>query len=257
MDDQKILNTLSKGILDAGKAETERWIGMVEKEFETFKKLEKQSRLVSLDRTFASRYHSFFSSSDGRLIEPNFEREELLALGSHQIPLHDTNGIPIPRKEIIAARFVHIVLFREWVNDQVENLNAIPKAKVVAEIENPQKQFTPWGFTGSQTVLMYYFGMKGLGLEAMDADDLSNYTRFLLLMLGRDAKSKMASNDFYQKLRTAPNFKGDKALIRDLETIKPYFERIGFFAAAMEIDKEIETAKREKRRIKTEMVKKA
>jgi hypothetical protein len=50
---------------------------------------------------------------------------------------------------------------------------------------------------------------------------------------------------FYKKLKSVPNFKTDRALIKDLEVLKRSFLAVELKAASLIVEKELQVARQE------------
>ncbi len=98
--------------------------------------------------------------------------------------------------------------------------------------------------TNNQTVLLFYYGLKELGIEPRQTTDVTIVAKFIHLILGKEVSS-ISNSDFYKRLKKVPNFNKDRRLIEDLKTIKPCFEKAQMKEAIKAINKEIATASRE------------
>lgn len=98
--------------------------------------------------------------------------------------------------------------------------------------------------TNNQCTLLFYFFFKSLGLSLKTDIDLSQLTKFIHLIYCKEFK-KINNSDIYKRLRKAPNFVRDAELIKDLETIKPFFQKYGLTSIVRLIDGEMETARNE------------
>jgi hypothetical protein len=103
--------------------------------------------------------------------------------------------------------------------------------------------------TNSQLVLIFFYFLKHSGLEPRRNIDIAPIAKFLHLITGKEIIA-IKNSDFYKKLQSVPNFKSDKELIKDLETIKPLFEKVQLTEIVKMIDNEIDMARNEISRIK-------
>jgi hypothetical protein len=100
------------------------------------------------------------------------------------------------------------------------------------------------GYSNSQLVLMFYYFLKGSGLEVRRDINVATTAKFIHLITGKEF-TKIQNSEFNKKLQKVPNFKSDKELIKDLEVIKPLFQKVELNDIVKLIDAEIEIAKRE------------
>lgn len=100
---------------------------------------------------------------------------------------------------------------------------------------------SPGQYSNSQLVLIFFYFFKFNRLEIRRDVDIAPIAKFIHLITGKDFTTT-ANSDFYTKLRKAPNFKGDKGLMRDLQAIKPLFEAVQLNEVAKMIQNEIEIA---------------
>ena len=98
-------------------------------------------------------------------------------------------------------------------------------------------------------VLIFYYFFKQNGLEPRVNIDISPIAKFIHLITGKEFNG-VTSSDFYKKLQTAPNFKSDKGLINDLETIKPLFKVVQLNEVVKMIENEIDIARNEMKQAK-------
>lgn len=98
--------------------------------------------------------------------------------------------------------------------------------------------------TNAQLVLIYYYFFKQYGLEPRKNIDISPLARFIHLATDTTF-TKVQNSEIYTKLSKAPNFKNDKELLKDLNVIRPLFEKYGFSDILQSIDNEIIRVKRE------------
>lgn len=103
------------------------------------------------------------------------------------------------------------------------------------------------GYSNSQLVLIFYYFFKQSGLEPRISIDIAPIAKFLHLVTGKDFKA-ITHSDIYKKLQKAPNVKSDKAIISDLESIKPLFQKVQLNEIVKMIDNEIEMARAESKR---------
>lgn len=139
-------------------------------------------------------------------------------------------------------------------NNFIPNIDLeIAKIKDLLMLENQPEQpkgiILPGELTNSQLVLIFFYFFKQNGLEPRRNLDISPIAKFLHLITGKEFNA-IKNSDFYKKLQSVPNFKSDQALIRDLETIKPLFERVQLTEIVKMIDNEIDMARNEISRIK-------
>ncbi len=98
--------------------------------------------------------------------------------------------------------------------------------------------------TNSQLVLAFYYGLQSGGFHARVNVDMAFIARLMHLATARPY-TDVHNSEFYKKLRRAPNFKPDRALIKDLEVIKRRLLEVGLKEAASLVDKEISLAHQE------------
>ena len=98
-------------------------------------------------------------------------------------------------------------------------------------------------FTISRQLLTLYFLLKTLGIEPRNTVDIAPVARFAHLITGTSFHTLQNSN-LYKKLKKVPNFKEDKALIKDLEFIIPFFKEINLEKTVLLIENEIKLAKK-------------
>lgn len=129
----------------------------------------------------------------------------------------------------------------------------IKKMKALAEMEStptqPKAKPQLGGYTNAQLVLIFYYFFKQNGLEPRVSIDISPIAKFIHLITGKEFKA-VTSSDFYKKLQTVPNFKTDKELINDLETIKPLFKMVQLNEVVKMIENEIDLARNEVKQAK-------
>jgi len=122
-----------------------------------------------------------------------------------------------------------------------------PKAEIIkvpeptAPIHQQSSTYALEEHNNSQTVLIFYYFFKAIGINIRNNIDFAPVAKFMHLITGKEFKAT-TSSDFYNKLRQAPNFKTNKELIRDLEDIKPLFEKVQLKEAVKAIDEEISRA---------------
>jgi hypothetical protein len=98
--------------------------------------------------------------------------------------------------------------------------------------------------TNSQFVLAFYYALQSGGFHARVNVDMAFIARLMHLATARPY-TDVHNSEFYKKLRRAPNFKPDRALIKDLEVIKSRLLEVGLKEAASLVDKEIILAHQE------------
>lgn len=98
-------------------------------------------------------------------------------------------------------------------------------------------------FTLARQLLTLYFLLKTLGIEPRSTVDIAPVARFAHLITGTSFHTLQNSN-LYKKLKKVPNFKEDKALIKDLEFIIPFFKEINLEKTVLLIENEIKLAKK-------------
>jgi len=108
-------------------------------------------------------------------------------------------------------------------------------------------------FSNSQQVLIFYYFFKHSGLEPRKNIDIAPIAKFIHLITGKDFNS-VNNSDFYKKLKTIPNFKSDKDLIKDLEIIKPLFAKVQLPEIVKMIENEIDLARVEIKHQKKEVI---
>jgi hypothetical protein len=97
--------------------------------------------------------------------------------------------------------------------------------------------------TISRQLLTLYFLLKTLGIEPRSTVDIAPVARFAHLITGTSFH-KLQNSNLYKKLKKVPNFKEDKALIKDLEFIIPFFKEINLEKTVLLIEGEIKLAKK-------------
>ena len=144
----------------------------------------------------------------------------------------------------------------DWgVLRSTDHLNLIPNIDLeIAKIKDllmlesqpnlPKGITLPGELTNSQLVLIFFYFFKQNGLEPRKNIDISSIAKFLHLITGKEL-TNVINSDFYKKLLRVPNFKKDKELIKDLETILPMFKKVQLNEAAKMIENEIEMARSE------------
>ncbi len=140
-------------------------------------------------------------------------------------------------------------------NNFISNIELeIIKIKDFQTLDNPSELkkavIISTEFTNSQLVLIFFYFLKHNGLEPRKNIDVSPIAKFLHLITGKEYNT-IHNSDFYKKLQSVPNFKSDKELIKDLESIKPLFGRVQLMEIVKMIDNEIEMARNELNRTKT------
>lgn len=130
---------------------------------------------------------------------------------------------------------------------EIEKLNEV--LKLEAHTTTPKAKPQLGGYTNAQLVLIFYYFFKQNGLEPRKNIDISPLAKFIHLITGKEFKA-VTSSDFYKKLQTAPNFKTDKELINDLETIKPLFKIVQLNEVVKMIENEIDLARNEMKQAK-------
>ena len=100
-------------------------------------------------------------------------------------------------------------------------------------------------FTISRQLLTLYFLLKTLGVEPRSTVDIAPVARFAHLITGTTF-GKLQNSNLYKKLKKVPNFKEDKALIKDLEFIIPFFKELNLENSVDLIEQEIKLAKAKK-----------
>ncbi len=227
---QKLMEGLPKKVLDAGKKETERWKLLLLDEFKGYSRLQKIARINAVEKVYASKYNSFFSDASGRLTEPNWERSELMMIGSHKIPLQDSKGKDYPTSEIVGAVFAHVVLFRAWLEEQHDALLTKSTDYEDDEIESNEKKKNPWKLTNAQLILMFKIGLGTMDLELdLDTIERSNLARLIHMMAGIPKKPDLSDSTLYSLLKKKKDKdKEAKASLKDLKEIKRVFVLFGF-----------------------------
>jgi hypothetical protein len=120
-------------------------------------------------------------------------------------------------------------LTAEWLRKKIMELK---------EEANPVTR-EPAGYSNSETVLIFYFGMLALGYAPRKVDSVANFARFLHALTGKDLKT-LDSSDFYDKLKIAPLVTKDPhRLLRYLQNVRSVFEKAGFKEPIAAIDQEI------------------
>ena len=102
-------------------------------------------------------------------------------------------------------------------------------------------------YTTSQLVLIFYYGLKYLGIELRVNCDIAPAAKFIHLIVGKKV-SLPSNSDIYKMLRKAPLVKSDKLLVKDLIIVKKAFQQVGLKEVVQSIDNEIDTAKKERKR---------
>ena len=100
-------------------------------------------------------------------------------------------------------------------------------------------------FTTSRQLLTIYFLLKSLGVEPRSTVDIAPVTRFAHLITGTTFV-KLQNSNLYKKLKKVPNFKGDKALVKDLEFIIPFFRELNLEDTVSLIEREINIAQKKR-----------
>lgn len=137
-----------------------------------------------------------------------------------------------------------------WVKEEIEAL----KRKLAYEERNPPKQehgHNSPALTNNQYVLICYYFFKYAGVEPRKVVDIAPLAKFIHVITGKQF-TKIQNSDFYKRFSKAPNFKKDKQLIDDLETIKIQFERVELKEIKTMIDNDIDEARTEMKRGKAE-----
>jgi len=98
-------------------------------------------------------------------------------------------------------------------------------------------------FTTSRQLLTIYFLLKSLGVEPRNTVDIAPVARFAHLITGTTFV-KLQNSNLYKKLKKAPNFKEDKALVKDLAFIIPFFKELNLEDTIQLIENEIKLAQR-------------
>ena len=131
----------------------------------------------------------------------------------------------------IIHRFLTNYRYEFYLESEHPDLN-----KVIENDGSPE-------FTLSRQLLTLYFLLKTLGIEPRNTVDIAPVARFAHLITGTSFHTLQNSN-LYKKLKKVPNFKEDKALIKDLEFIIPFFKEINLEKAVLFIEDEIKLAKK-------------
>lgn len=104
-------------------------------------------------------------------------------------------------------------------------------------------------FSNNQLTLIFYYFFTGLGLKIRTDIDITAMAKFIHVVSNKEY-TKISNSDFYKRLRKAPNFVTDPELIKDLEIIKPIFEKVEMKNVVSLIDTEIAKARVEIKRKK-------
>jgi len=118
------------------------------------------------------------------------------------------------------------------------------KEFIALEKESPYTEKKAKQHSNSQMVLIFYYFFKQCGIEPRLDVDIAPIAKFIHLITNKEF-TKTQNSDFYKKLQRAPNFKSDKGLINDLESIKPLFEKVQLNEVVKLIEQEINVARSE------------
>ena len=129
-------------------------------------------------------------------------------------------------------------------NHELNYLKEVLDLKPEDKKDNSGPSLLHQDFSNSKMVLIFYYFFKSCGIEPRVSVDIAPIAKFIHLIAGKKLTS-IESSDFYKKLRSAPNFKSDKELIKDLEFIKPLFQKVNLNDIVKMIDNEIKTARSE------------
>ncbi len=114
--------------------------------------------------------------------------------------------------------------------------------KTIEEIENgeskkedPTSAGSKIGIGNTQLVLLFWYGMRSLGMQPGKDFDKSRFARVLHLITSKECND-IDDSDLYKKLRSAPEIhKTTINNLRELEKVKVKFEAIGTFSDVIEM----------------------
>lgn len=143
-----------------------------------------------------------------------------------------------------AVKSVELELLEEkdyWEN-QLKNISnqALEKGEKMVKAKEQEMG----DFNNSQLVLIFYYFFKYCGIEPRNTIDIAPMAKFIHLITGKEF-TNTSNSDFYKKLQKVPNFKTEKELIKDLQRIKPLFERVQLSEIVKMIDNELDVARSE------------
>lgn len=92
--------------------------------------------------------------------------------------------------------------------------------------------------TLSVQLLITYYLLKTSGVDPRSNSDVSSVARLSHLLLGKDFKS-LTNSEIYKKLLQMPHHKSDKELAKDLQFIRPYFEKLNAKSVLKLIDEDL------------------
>lgn len=108
--------------------------------------------------------------------------------------------------------------------------------------DNDSEVLSPKSVTIATQVLAMHYLLKNAGLNPIDKP--SAVARFIQFFNGKEAKAKrIQDTNIYRKVSN-PFKLNEKALMKDLQTIRPYFEEMELYQIVEMIDKEIEECKK-------------
>ena len=130
---------------------------------------------------------------------------------------------------------------------KLKDIEIIEPTKVIQDIPKEELIIAPLeNYTSSQIVLIFYYFFKYNGFDPRNNVDIAPIAKFLHLITGRNYTT-VQNSDFYKKLQYVPNFKSDKGLIKDLETIKLLFAKVELYEVVKLIDNEIDMARHQRK----------
>lgn len=138
----------------------------------------------------------------------------------------------------------HEPTFLKQCELELDKLKQLDQFEIRSDLS--QDVISSVNFTNSQNVLIYYYFFKANGLEAPHNVTIASIAKFVHLITGKSF-SKLDNSEFYKKLKTAPNFKKDAGLIKDLEIIKPFFQKVELVEIVKMIDNELVIARTERK----------
>jgi hypothetical protein len=143
------------------------------------------------------------------------------------------------------AAYKNIMRYEDFTDVVVESLKLsgqLPAAEDQMEEQRltaeSAKSATP-GTTATQVLAMHFL-LKQCGINPIDQP--ANVARFLQFLTGKETNAKKIQNTNLYKNISHPFKEHEKSLLKELKTIREYFEKMGLDAIVAMIDCEINTS---------------
>ena len=131
-------------------------------------------------------------------------------------------------------------IFIENINiKKIKNLDSVKMYRLIHKLT--ERSFTKnliYNCTSSQLVLIFYYSFKYLGIEPRVNINISSAAKLAHLILNKEFSS-INNSDIYKKFQQAPHLKNSKELTKDLEVIKPLFQKAQLNGIVKILDKEM------------------